>query len=468
MKPTFLSSTSFCKLFLVLGLFFGVNLHSQNLFSRNDVLQDLAFLKGSLEETHYNLYAYTPKQEFDENYNQVKNEISKDNFNLLEVTSLFQKVISKANNGHTEIGFPGNSYGAYANAGGTLFPLEIAFEDGKSLVRKNWSNNDAIKVGAEILSINSVSMTAILSEIYPLISAERRYFKNAKLELYSFPRYYWQVYGKEDSFEVEIKSDGVTKTYVVDAVDLIQGYEMKRKELINSERKLEFIGESAYIKSGNFGGDEEKYQQFIDSAFTQIEERKSKNLIIDLRNNGGGDDSFSNYLVSYFSDRPFKWNSSFKLKTSKFLKEHTRKNYDTTNAFWQSVLNHKNGEVYDYEFEPYQPQPKTKRFLGKVYVLVNRQSHSQATVTAAQIQDYGFASIVGEETGEYPSLYASIFQFKLPNTQIPVNVSKGKIVRVNGSTVEAGVIPDIYIKDHLLDEEDEILEGLLQKIRSND
>ena len=102
--------------------------------------------------------------------------------------------------------------------------------------------------------------------------------------------------------------------------------------------------------------------------------------------------------------------------------------------------------------------------MEKVYVLVNRQSHSQATVTAAQIQDYGFATIVGEETGEYPSLYASIFQFKLPNTQIPVNVSKGKIVRVNGSTAETGVIPDIYIKDHLLDEEDEILEGLLKQI----
>jgi hypothetical protein len=37
-------------------------------------------------------------------------------------------------------------------------------------------------------------------------------------------------------------------------------------------------------------------------------------------------------------------------------------------------------------------------------------------------------------------------------------------VRVNGSTAEEGVIPDIFIKDHLLDEEDEILRGLLQKI----
>lgn len=465
MKLPFLPPTSFCKIFLILSLFFGLNLQAQDRFFKSDVLEDLAFLRQSLEEAHFDLYAYTPKSEFDANYENIKKEINKDSFSLLEAISIFQKVISKAKNGHTEIGFPGKPYGVYANTGGTLFPLEIAFEDGKSLIRKNWSNNDSIKIGAEILNINSVSMTNILSEIYPLISAERRYFKNAKLELYSFPRYYWQVYGKEDSFNVEVKSDGVAKTYVVDAVDLIEGYEMKRSELINSERKLKFIGTSAYLNPGGFGGDEATYQKFIDSAFIKIKERKSTNLIVDLRNNPGGDDSFSNYLVSYFADKPFKWNSSFKLKTSEFLKEHTRKNYDTTSVFWQSVLNHKNGEVYDYEFEEYNPQPKTKRFSGSVFVLVNRQSYSQATVTAAQIQDYGFGTIVGEETGEYPSLYASIFQFKLPKTQIPVNVSKGKIVRVDGSIKEEGVIPDIFIRDHLLDEKDELLRGLLKRIQ---
>ena len=131
------------------------------------------------------------------------------------------------------------------------------------------------------------------------------------------------------------------------------------------------------------------------------------------------------------------------------------------------MLNHQSGQVYNYKFEPYQPQPKSKRFQGKVFVLINRQSHSQATVTAAQIQDYGFGTIVGEETGEYASLYASQFQYSLPNTGIAVHVSKGKIVRVSGSTHEEGVIPDIYIKDHLLDEKDEILEGLYELLNQN-
>lgn len=466
MKTNFFNVSALQKLLSAILLFFAAELTAQNHFSKIELLEDLAFLKKSLEETHYNLYAYTPKPEFDANYDQVKKDIKKDSFSLLEATSICQKIVSKANNGHTEIGFPGTSYRNYATNDGTLFPLEIAFENGNALVRKNWSDNTEIQIGSNVISINGRDIEHILSDIHPLISAERTYFKNAKLELYSFPRYYWQVYGKQDRFKVVIESNGNLKTHTIGAVHAIKGYEMKRNELIDSERKLKFMGTSAYLKPGNFSGDEEKYQKFIDSAFLEIKRTGRKNLIVDLRNNGGGNNSFSDYLVSYFAARPFQWNSSFQLKTSKLLKEQARKNHDTTQAYWQNVLNHPNGELYKYEFEPYQPQPKNKRFTGRVYALVNRQSHSQATVTAAQIQDYGFGTIVGEETGEYASLYASQFQYALPNTGIIVHVSKGKMVRVNGSTKEEGVIPDIYIKDHLLDEKDEILEELLSQIES--
>jgi len=433
-------------------------------FSKEEVLADLKILRESLIDAHYNLYAYTTEDEFDSAYQEVKGSISKDSLNVLEITSHYQRLISVVNNGHTEIDFPGQSYGEYAYAGGTVFPLEIAFEYNKPLVRKNWSNNDGIEIGSEILSINGKAMSEILSKIYPQISAERLYFKNAKIELYSFPRYYWQVFGKQDDFEIEIHSNGAIKKHLLKAVNLIEGYEMKRTEVLNAQMKLKFFEKSAYLNLGNFSGDEQKYQQFIDSAFVKIKEKNSKNLIIDLRNNAGGDNSFSDYLVSYFADKPFKWNSRFTLKTSKFLKEHVRQHNDTTDVYWQKVLSQKNGTIYDYEFDEYQPQPKRKRFNGKVYVLVNRQSHSQSAVTAAQIQDYKFGIIVGEETGDYPSLYASQFQYVLPKTGISVKVSKGYIVRINGSTKEQGVIPDIFIKDHLLDENDEILNGVFKKL----
>lgn len=435
-------------------------------FSKKAVLEDLKTLRESLEDAHYNLYAYTPEKEFEATYTQVKNAIQKDSFSLLEATNIFQRLISVVNNGHTEIDFPGQSYGAYAYAGGTVFPLEIAFENGKSLVRKNFSDDESIAIGSEILSINGMSMEAILAKIYPQVSAERPYFKNVKIELYSFPRYYWQVFGEQKDFVVEIRTHETVKKHTFKAVNLIEGYEMKRNEVMNAKMELKFLPNSAYLNPGNFSGDEQKYQQFIDSAFVVIKERQSKNLIVDLRNNLGGNNSFSDYLVSYFADKPFTWNSSFTLKTSKFLKNHVRQHNDTSLVFFQKILFHEDGEVYPYTFDAYQPQPKPKRFDGKVYVLINRQSHSQSAVTAAQIQDYKFGTLVGEETGDYPSLYASQFQYSLPNTGIPVKVSKGYIVRVNGSTKEEGVIPDIYIQDHLLDENDEILNGLLEKIGS--
>jgi hypothetical protein len=436
----------------------------QQLFSKQTVVEDLDFLRKSLDEAHYDLYAYVTEQAFNENFEAVRSSIGKDSLSLLETTSLFQSVISKANNGHTEIPFPGASYREYAYAGGTLFPLEIAFEDGKALIRKNWSGNESLKIGSEIISINHQTIDEILEKIYPLISAERRYFKLAKIELTSFPRLYWQAFGEQKDFVIEIKENGLTKTYELQSINLIDDYEMKRNEIFSGKRALKFFDQSAYLKPGNFSGNEEDYRRFIDSSFAVIKQRNLPNLIIDLRNNLGGENAFSDYLVSYIADRPFRWYSEFTLKTSAILKAHVQENYDTTSRYWQSILSHKDGSMYSYEFEAFQAQAEHMRYSGEVYVLVNRQTHSQAAVTAAQIQDYHFATIVGEESGDFPTLYASQYNFLLPHTGIEVKIAKGYIVRVNGSKKGEGVIPDIYIKDHLLDEHDEILNELLSRI----
>ena len=438
---------------------------SNTSFSKEEIRADLDVLRESLQEAHYNLYAYTTAQEFEAAYQRAKGEINQDSISLLETTNIFQRFISVINTGHTEIDFPGQSYREYAYAGGTVFPLEIAFEGDKALIRKNWSGNDSLVLSAEeILKINGKPISEIMGKIYPQLSAERPYLKNAKIEMYSFPRLYWQVFGKQENFEVEIKINGRIKKYSLEGADLIEDYETKRNEVLNAQMKLKFYDNTAYLNPGDFSGDQEKYQHFVDSAFVEISDKNSDNLVIDLRNNAGGDNSFSDYLISYFADKPFTWNSRFTLKTSQLLKEHTRKNNDTTLVYFREILERDNDEIFPYEFDKYQPQLKDKRFVGNVYVLVNRQSYSQSAVTAAQIQDYKLGIIVGEETGDYPSLYASQFQYTLPNTGIPVKIAKGYIIRVNGSTKEQGVIPDILIKDHLLDEKDEILEGILEQI----
>ncbi|NDV16205.1 peptidase S41 [Muricauda sp. TY007] len=434
-------------------------------YSRADILSDLAYLKMSLEETHINLYAFITKETFERNYIEIKQSIQKDSFSSLEAKKLFQRIVSQVNNGHTRIPFPIPEYIAYAQNGGTLFPLEVAIENGKAMVRKNWSEHTDIAVGAELLNINGRPIKKVFEDIYPQISAERLYFKHAQLENMTLPRFYWLVFGKKNSFDVEILANGKRRKYHLKSIRAVEDFEMKRGDILKHNRNLQFLEKaSAYLRPGDFGGDLEQYKHFIDSAFVEIKHNNSKNLIIDLKNHSGGDDAFGDYLVSYIADKPFKWASRFQLKTSKQLKENTRRTKDTTQAYWQSILEHKDGEIYNYDFRYQKPQPKEKRFTGKVYVMVNRQSYSQSTVTAAQIQDYGWGTIVGEETGEYPNLYASIYNYPLPKTGVTVDVSKGKIERINGVDKGTGIIPDILIKDHLLDEKDEILEGLLKSI----
>ena len=433
-------------------------------FSKKEILEDLDFLKDLLENSHYNLYAYTSKEEFDTNFELVEASITKGPITLKEAVGIFQKVISKANTGHAEIDFPAISYIAFAQQGGKIFPLEIALEDNKAYVRKNYSDNPDLKIGSEIIEINDKKIEDILKLIYPHISAERLYLKNAKIEFWSFPRLYWQIFGEEEQFSISVKENNQTKKHTIKSVSALKDYEYKRKDILSSNREVKFYGENAYLNPGNFSGDEIGYRKFIDSAFSVINEKATKNLIVDLRNNAGGDNSFSDYLISFFADKPFQWNSRFSLKTSTYLKENTRNRKDTSDAYSQKILKHQNGEIFPYHFKKTQPQESEKRFKGNVFTLINRQTYSQAALAASVIQDYQFGTLAGEETGDFPSLYASIFTVELPNTRIPVKIPKGYMVRINESEKPEGVIPKISINDHLLDAKDEILDTLLNKI----
>lgn len=451
--------------FFLVSNFFSLEVSAQN-FSKEDVLSDLEYLRSSLQKTHIELYAYTTKEAFDNNYRAVKDKIQKDSLSLFEVTNLFQRVVAKVNNAHTTIGFPVQAYYKLIESGGTVFPLELVIEDGKVLVRKNWSANKKITNGDQMVSINGQPIQNILEKIYPQIPAERLYFKNAQLESFSFPRLFWQVYPEQKEYIVEIVRNEAKVSMKLNSIKA-EDYETIRQDddIMKYNWKYKSLSTSiSYIRPGKFGGDLNKYQRFIDSAFTEINKKNPSHLIIDLRNHPGGDDVFGDYLVSYFANKPFKWFSKFTLRTSAILKEHTRKKSDTTSAYAQSILNHKNGETFESHLSAKDPKPNDQRYQGKVYVLVNRHSYSQSTVTAAQIQDYGFGTIVGEETAEFPNLHASLFDYQLPKTGITVKVPKGKIERVSGIDNGKGLIPDILIKDQLTTNRDEILKELINRL----
>ena len=438
--------------------------------SNQDVRDDFEYLYESLQATHYNLFAFQSKEKYDSLFSQLKSSLTGNSLTLLETISFYQNLVSFANTGHCEIDYPSAPYIQYAYSGGTVFPLELAFENGKVFIRKNFSANKQISIGEELLAIDKIPINEIQKLLYRFVSAERDYLKNAKIEFWSFPRLFFQLNGRKDNWNIQIKDKNNEMIDLeVHSIPVIE-YEGNRKgEIVDPKKTLKLYGDIAYLNAGQFGSNEANgealFKKYIDSTFAVIMKHKSKKLIIDLRNNPGGHNAYSDYLISYIANKPFKWYSEFSIKTSKILKEHTRLQADTTDDYSRKILENADGQIFKYDLPSYNPVEKSKRYTGEVYVLVNRETYSMAAVSAALIQDYKFGKIVGEETGDLPTLYASQFSYTLPRSGITVKVPKGYIVRVNGSKKLEGVKPDIYIQDHLLDDTDEILNGLLAKLK---
>jgi C-terminal processing protease CtpA/Prc len=205
---------------------------------------------------------------------------------------------------------------------------------------------------------------------------------------------------------------------------------------------------------------------FMDFCFKMIRQSPAKNLIIDLRGNPGGDNSFSDEMIAYFAREPFWFCSTFYVKTSAITKTFWENVKDTQVAtLRQMILENENGKVFESPVITFQPKEYVEQFKGNVYVLVDRYSYSNAVTSAALIQDYKFGTIVGEPTADHPTTFAAVHQFNLPFTQMTVSYPKAFIIRPNGDKKLRGLVPDIPVKDIPFNETDEILDFTLKIIK---
>ncbi|MEZ0129511.1 peptidase S41, partial [Flavobacterium sp. LBUM151] len=207
--------------------------------SNQDVRDDFEYLYKSLQATHYNLFAFQSKEKYDSLFSQLKSSLTSDSLTLLETISFYQNLVSFANTGHCEIDYPSAPYIEYAYSGGTVFPLELAFENGKVFIRKNFSANKQISIGDELLAIDKIPINEIQQLLYPFVSAERDYFKNAKIEFWSFPRLFFQLNGRKDNWNIQIKDKNNEMINLeVNSIPVIE-YEGNRKgEIVDPKKTL--------------------------------------------------------------------------------------------------------------------------------------------------------------------------------------------------------------------------------------
>ncbi len=449
--------------------------------------EDLAALYDGLRSAHVALFAHRSEAEYDAFYARLQSELDRD-FSLFEAAVLFQRFAAYGNVAHARVEFPSDVYDAYRDSGGRSFPIYPRIVAGRSYVGDDLSGDSRIQPGDEILTLNGKPMSDWLDFASRHISADTPYIAHSLLE-FTFPRYLWLELGDVETFALTLRRDSKTielklRASTRESQQAAAAAAPARFAIDTNAREFRLLDRRiAYLKPGPFYNAENpaaawentSFIAFVDAAFEQLLASDAGSLIIDLRQNPGGDNSFSDVMLSWIATEPFRFFDAFIVRSSDEAAASNARRMEATGADENSVSalfarqyeTVPRGETFDFDL-PYAQPREGQRFEGKVYVLVNRHSYSNAVNVAAIIQDAGLGTVVGEKTSDMATTYGSMETFALPNTDISVGFPKAHIIRPSGDRRTDGVTPDWVIPSPIVDDAaDAVLAALLARLRAD-
>ena len=436
--------------FIALAFFTTTGTAQKQTFAATQIKEDLDFLKSELTKKHPNLYLYSRPEVFDSFFAELYQHIP-DSMTELEVYRLITPVSSIIKDGHT-LFFPSDRTVEYYYQNGLYFPFKI-YWDGKTLfVAMSFCYTQDIPDGAEIISINGVEAAGIMK--YCL----SRMMRDGENETYPvgvlnnwFNEYYSYFFGHPDTFNIRYRlGDGAIQGKTINALN--------RKDIaINRDKRyperqfgrvknhgitLEFMDESktailtikdfhkAILKQ-SYG---QKFPQTIKRYFSQISEKGVEHLVLDMRDNQGGEMGYGVLLLSYLLDEPFS------------IVEEYFKVGDPAADPQNRNIKCKGPSMGTFK-------PKSNVFRGKLSVLVNSGSFSNTSIVSSALRHYKKGVFIGEETGGNPNIICGSVQNKtLPNTKIKVEIPTLRFVlRDKENNTGKGLIPEHLIRPSIQD-----------------
>ena len=384
---------------------------------------DIDFYHKTLEERHIDLYHLISKEEFILEIQRIKELLPQLNHFqvIIELMRLTHKIGGGKGDGHTAVPLWGVKLHKYPI---TLFD----FGDELRIIKVNKKYNHLL--GKKLIRIDGIP----ISDIYNKVSQLTPFTEN---HLSSMDRTCSFIVISEILFGLNIvkQKDKATFTFtddagnyesiILDTLPIEENEESEYKKIVfqypNLNRPYSFPIKKLWYTSlrdsltvyVNFKEypTEVEMNSFAEELLKNIQKHKSQNLIIDIRDNYGGDFFIGLILAS-----------------------------------WLNVA-----DCIDWK--------------SGVYVLTNRATYSAAMVNALQFREQLNAKIVGEPTGANPNGYQDLGQFNLPNSNILITYTK-RIFRLQEINTE-GVHPDVLIIPNWGKYEkgvDEVLEWVIKDI----
>ena len=433
-------------LVLILIIINYVSVYAQvDKLSKTAIQEDLNYLKTALEKHHANLYVYSNPKEI-ENWFKSQQIRLPDSLTSLDVFKLVTSFSNILKDGHSYI-YPSAKYLEDFFNSAPLFPLDVFLKNDELIVIEDCSDEQTIPIGSKLASINGVSIKEIQSTITPNLAHDGDNMAYPKYLFYQFfPAYYSAYYGFQTAFSIEFyNKKGVLTTVDLkgltrdkrrannakEGVEKIKGIALD----IDEQRKLATLKILSFDNKNLKNDYQQKFKKEITQAFKTLAETDISSLVIDLRDNEGGELSNGAHLLKYFMK------DEFQLVNSYF-----------------TIREGENGERVEKQlsnkWDNYMKPKKSNHFIGSVYIFTNGGSFSCSAIVANTFKENGRGIILGSMTGGSAFINAGAPNkvITLPNSKILFTIPKTKYqLREDLTTIELGVVPHITIEDALID-----------------
>ena len=218
-------------------------------------------------------------------------QINQDNTSYYKLLS---EICALLNDGHTNIYPPSDLSKRTAN-----LPLELKeFEDGIFLTNFGINSNSELEIGMKLISIDDIAVNDLVEKEMSFISASTDYIKRRNAIA--------QILEGIKGTDAELQFQNLK--------DSIININLKRTNNIDWHRKKPYNGLTYFTKKDNIGileinsfGNSKVVERF-ESHLSELV--SIDNLVIDLRNNGGGNSGYGYQILDYFSSQAIitsKW-----------------------------------------------------------------------------------------------------------------------------------------------------------------
>jgi C-terminal processing protease CtpA/Prc len=438
-------------------------------FGKDKLQQDYLLLRNILEKKHPSLYWYTSKDSidmyFDKYYAAIEDSMTEQRFGW----RILAPLVDKIHCGHTSFGMS-KAYNKWVNNKRLpSFPLFLKVWNDTMVITANLNRKDSIlKKGTLITSINGLNCEALKQAMFSYMPEDGHANNVNYLRLSSnFPYYHRNIFGISKEYIVKyLDSSGKEQTVKTTLFEAPKDTVKKnasatpvvkrpakptKEERLAASRTLaiDTVNNTAIITLNTFSSG--KLRRFFRQSFRYIRKAGIKNVVLDIRSNGGGKINLSTLLTRYVTRTKFKV-ADTSYAVAKSLGPYTKyiKGKFLNNIGLFFLTKKKADGLYHFghwEKKFYGPKQQN-HFDGQLYVLINGPTFSASTLFCNAVKGQPGITLIGEEAGGgwHGNNGVMIPDITLPNTHLRVRLPLFRLVQYKHVPKNGlGVPPDIFI-----------------------